>query len=103
MAAVNQHQQLYLAWASVGKEGVEGCARGAAGIKHVVDQHDLLALDGKPDFSFLHHRLGAQGRKVIPVKRDIERAYGYLLLFDMLYHFAQPLSDGNSATPDPDQ
>ncbi len=84
------------------KKGVEGGARGAAGIKHVVDQHDPLTFDGKTNLRFLHHRLGAQGGKVIAVERDIERAHGYFLLFNLLNHFAQPLGDGHSATADSD-
>src|SRR5208282_6077013 len=80
MAAINQHQQLHQARAAMGKKSVEGGARGAAGIKHVVDQHDLLTLDGKADFRFLHHGFGAQCGKVIAIERDIERAHGNFFL-----------------------
>src|ERR1035437_7724929 len=65
----------------MGKKGVESSARGAAGVKHVVDQDDLLALDGKADFHFLHHGFGAECGKVITIKRDIERAHGNFFFF----------------------
>src|SRR5437879_11909504 len=85
------------------KKGVEGGARGAAGIKYVVDQHDLFTLHGKADFRFLHHGLRPQGRKVIAIESDIESTDGNLLLFDLLNHFAQPFGNGDAATADSDQ
>src|SRR5258708_24583781 len=103
MATIDQDQQLHQARAAVRKKGVESCSRGPAGIKHVVDEHDLFTLYGKTNFRFLHHGLRAQGRKVVTIERNIERADGNLLLFDLLNHFAQPLGDGNSTTADSDQ
>src|SRR5258708_7328681 len=91
MATIDQDQQLHQARAAVRKKGVESCSRGPAGIKHVVDEHDLFTLYGKTNFRFLHHGLRAQGRKVVTIERNIERADGNLLLFDLLNHFAQPL------------
>src|SRR4029077_434374 len=60
-------------------------------------------LNGKANFRFLHHGLRPQRRKVIAIKRDIERADRNLLLFDLLNHLAQPFGDGNSATANSDQ
>src|SRR5580658_3356463 len=100
MATVDEHQQLNQAGASMRKEGVKGSAGGAPGIKHVVDQHNLLTFDGKSDFRFLHYGLRSERRKIIAIEGDVERAHGNFLLFDLLNHFAQALGDGYSATAD---
>src|SRR6266566_4956239 len=85
------------------EKSVEGGSRGAAGIKHIVDQYDFFTLYGKTYFRFLHHGLRSQRRKVVTIERDIERADGNLLLFDLLNHLPQPFGDGDAATADSDQ
>ena len=47
VAAIRQHGELHTARAAVVEQGVDRGAHGAAGVEHVVDQHDGRAATGK--------------------------------------------------------
>jgi hypothetical protein len=85
-----KHQQLHEARAAVGEEGIERGARGAAGVKNIVDQDDLLMLRWrKPISALLDDGLGSQGGKVVAIERDVEGAHGNFLLLDLLNHLGR--------------
>src|SRR6185369_16343342 len=46
---------------------------GAAGHQHVIDQHDVDAVDREVNLGGPHHGLGAGAGKVIAVERDVQR------------------------------
>src|SRR6266576_1528986 len=56
MSPVNDDTTLHPAWASVGKERVEGGADRAAGEQHVVDQDDALVFNIQANIGFLNDR-----------------------------------------------
>src|SRR3989339_57146 len=96
-AAVDEHRELdSLGPAKVG-ECVEGRARGAAGIEHVIDQNDVFPLYGEADVGRLHRGLFERAAVIVPVKRNIKRAHGYGAAVHLLDFFRQ--ASGNNGAP----
>src|ERR1035437_4938683 len=85
------------------KQRVHGGTGGASGIEHVVHQHHRLTRDRNFHLGFLHHRLRAEGGKIVAIEGYIERPEQYRFLLDALNNFRQPLRQWNAATPDADQ
>src|SRR4029077_11333599 len=103
MAAIDQHAELDLSGTALLEEGIHGGAHGTSGIEDVIDQHDILAGDGKFRFGFLHYRQGSHSREIVAIQSNIERAHRYLSFFDPPDHLTQTLGEKHSAAADPDQ
>src|SRR5258708_22920718 len=103
MAAVDQHEQLYAARASVEEERVHGGANGPAGEEYVVYEDDFLVADGETDIRSLHHRFGAESGKIVAIERDVERANGYGGFFALPDDLGQALGQRYAATANSDQ
>ena len=56
MAAVDQGKELDARRTAELHHGVERCARGAAGVDHIVDQHDGLARNGEGNVRPVEYR-----------------------------------------------
>ena len=67
MATVDEDSKLNPARTAVVKERVERGADSAAGVEHVINQHHIASDDIASDVTLLHHRLVADGRKVIAI------------------------------------
>src|ERR1700733_4692189 len=66
-AAIDQDQQLNTRWTSLVEQGIQRGADGPAGVKHVVDQDDVLAGDREVDFRRVMDRLFGYGGKVVAI------------------------------------
>ena len=102
MTSVDQYAKLQAFRTARPEQRVHGGTRGAAGIKHVVNQHHRLTCDRNLHLVFLHHGLGAKGRKIVAIESNVERAEQDRFLFDALNNLRQPLRQRNSTTPDAD-
>src|SRR5437660_6292476 len=103
MAAVDEDGQLdHLRPAEVDQR-VEGGANRAAREENVVDQHDGPALDGERDVGAADPRLVGLEAKIVTVERDVERSDRDLGAVDRGDAVGQPLGQGHSARPEPDE
>src|SRR5262245_50306283 len=75
VSTVDHHGELDRARAAEVDQRVHGGAHGPPGEQHVVDQDRDLAVDVDRDVrGRAHHRLGRDGREIVPVERDVEAA-----------------------------
>src|SRR6185369_5810453 len=74
LATIDQHCQLHPTRAAEIDQLIERRANRAAGIKHVVDQNDVAVFDVAGKVGAIDDRLGADGRKVVAIKSDVEHA-----------------------------
>ena len=78
---------------------------GAAGVEHVVDDHDVLAVDVDGNSRLPDDRPRADGLEVVAVERDVERALrhlGFLALGDGRYDLRREL-DAAALNADDDE
>src|SRR3569623_219528 len=73
-AAVDQHRQHYAGGAAIVEDFVEGRADGAAGVEHVVDQHDVAIVHRERQLRGPHRGIEADTGEVVAVKRDVALA-----------------------------
>ena len=91
VAAVGQHGQLHAVGAAVVEQGVDRGADRAAGVEHVVHQHDGHAVEGEVDVRVEDHRLafGPAGRDVVAVEGDVEVAERHRGVDEALHALSQ--------------
>ena len=83
-AAVDQHGQRDARRPAEVGELVERGADRASGVEHVVDDHDVLAVDVDRDLRLPDDRTRSDRLQVVAIERDVERALWHvgLLAFD---------------------
>src|SRR5438128_3808576 len=74
-AAVHQRRKLDFSRAPVVEQLVHRGAHGAPGVEHVVDHHDVPAVDVERDLRGLHLMAQPDGVEIVAVKRDVERPH----------------------------
>src|SRR5205807_8111164 len=62
VSAIDEHEQLHAARASMVEEGIERGANGAARVENVVDEDDVFVSDIETDVHFVHYRFRTGGR-----------------------------------------
>ena len=102
MSAVHQHRQLDRPRPSEINERIQSGTDGPAGVEHVVDEDDVLAIDVEEDLRGLQLRLFKLAQQIIPVQRDIEKANLQLDTLRLLDFPGDPFREEFAARPDPD-
>ena len=103
MAAVNQHGELHSARPAMVEQGVERGPDSAAGIEHVVAEHDVSTLYVETDGPRSHKRTNARRGQIIAVELDIEQACIDGALFDSGDQSSQPFGQRDAAALDAHQ
>ena len=103
VSAVDQHQQLHAIRAAMVEERIERRARGAAGVEHVIDQHDIAAVHIEADLRRVHHGADIVRGEVIAIELDVELPHVYRLLLNGFDQCCQALRQRNTPALDPDQ
>ena len=85
------------------EQGVERGADGAAGVEHVVHEHDVLAGDGELDVGGIVNGFFGDGGKIVAVEIDVEDADGHFALFELLDFGSQTHGQGDAAAADSDE
>src|ERR671924_1111567 len=103
MSAIRQHRQLDAPGSPVVEQCVDGGARRAAGVEHVVDEDDRRVLDWEVDVRGVHHWLviGAADADVVAVEADVDVAERHRLPNKLGDQVAQPSCQDRAATMDP--
>ncbi len=94
VAAVDQGKELDARRTAELHHGVERSARGAAGVDHIVDQHNGLARDGEGNVGPVEHRRVRDCGQIVAVERDVQLADRQLHTVDLLDVFSP---DGGQA------
>ena len=103
MAAVDQGKELDARRTAELHHGVERCARGAAGVDHIVDQHDGLARNGEGNVRPVEYRRVRDRGQIIAVERDVQLADRQLHAVDLLNVFCKAAGQRHTARADADQ
>ncbi|BDZ50669.1 hypothetical protein GCM10025867_29100 [Frondihabitans sucicola] len=100
MAAVDQDGQAHDARATESAQGVERGADGAAGVEHVVDQDDGLAVDATGRKRRGAGRPGGLPPEVVAVERHVDGADGNGFATDRLECATQTIGEMDAASGD---
>ena len=75
------------------------------GVEHVVDEQNLLVVDGKRDLRAADDRLRPDGvaHQVVAIERDVERAGRHVVAGDLLQAAREAPRDVDAARTDADQ
>ena len=84
MPAIDQHEQLHTARASVVKQRIERGANGAARVQHVVHQDDVASVDVETDVALVHRRARPIGRSGRRDRRRYRARRSRSVIFSML-------------------
>ena len=103
VAAVDEHGQPHGARAAEVGQGVEGGPDGAAGVQHVVDEHDDLVVDAARRDRGVHRRPGGLVAQVVAVHRDVEAPDGYLGALDLTDQVGEAVGQLDAAAGDAEQ
>src|SRR4051812_15923959 len=103
MAAVDEHGELDRLGTAEVDQLVEGGAHRAAGVEHVVAEHDDAVVERARQVGALHLGLGGDGGQVVAVERDVEDADGDRLALHPLDLGRDLLRQGDAAGTDADQ
>lgn len=74
MAAIDQDSELNRPHTAKVTKGIQGGAHRAAGIKDIINKHDVPVVDVRRDFGFLYHGLRRNACQVVTIQIDIECA-----------------------------
>src|SRR5271154_3984137 len=103
MAAVNQHAEANAFGAAQIEETVHGGANGAAGVEHVVHDHQVAIIHAEADFVGVHDGLGADGGKSVAIESDVNRADRDIHAGEIFDGFRQAFGEGDAAAAHADQ
>src|SRR5271170_3516690 len=103
MAAVNQHAESDAFGTAQVEEPVHGGANSAAGVEHVVHDHQVAIIHVEIDFVRVDDRLRADGGKIVAVERDVYGADRDLHAGEIFDGFRQTFGEGDAAAADADQ
>ena len=84
VAPVHGHGQLDAPGAAAGEDGLDGGPGGAAGVDHIVHQHQIPVIHIKGQLSTAQLRHIPEAAQIIPVKGDVHAAHGDLPVLDLL-------------------
>src|SRR6204780_5158713 len=103
MAAINQHAKADALGTAQVEKTVHRRTNGTAGVKHIVNDNKVAAVNRKIDFVRMNHGLRSHGGKVVAVQRDIERADGNVDAGRIVNRLSQTLRQGNAPPAYPNQ
>src|SRR5882762_8375276 len=78
MPSVNQHAQAHAFRAPEVEQTIHGGPNRSSGVKHMVDQDEILVVHWKRDVARLQDGVGSDFREVVTIQRDIQRSDGYI-------------------------
>src|SRR5438128_11991935 len=102
-AAIHQHAQRDALGASEVGQLVERGPHGAAGVEHVVHDHDVLVREVARDAGLADHGLRAHSLEVVAVQGDVEGAAGDEHALFLLDELGDPLGQLDAAPLDADE
>jgi hypothetical protein len=91
VATVDEDGQPHDAGPAEVGEGVERSADGAAGVEHVVDQHDDLVVDAARRDVGVHRAAGGLAAQVVAVHGHVERTDRHGVALDLLDQRGEPV------------
>ena len=105
MPAIDQHDQLDFLRPAEIDQRIERRANRPARVEHIVDEQNLLVVDGERNLRAAHERLRADGmpHQVVAIQRDVERAGPHRLVRDLLEHLREALGEHIAARADADE
>src|SRR5699024_7402513 len=103
VAAVDEDREAHDPGAAVVGQGVEGGTHGAAGVEHVVDEHDDPAVDAGRGEARLVRRARGAAAQVVAVHRHVEGADGHRLPLDLADELAESPRELHAAAGDAEQ
>src|ERR1700750_2148096 len=102
MPAIDQGEKLNAAWPAVVEECIERGADSAAGVKHIVNQHNIAGIHIEADGAVLHHRAYVARGKIVAVEVDIQNTAINRMFLDVCNHLCKAVRQGNAAALDSD-
>src|SRR5271155_2632689 len=103
MAAVNQHAESDAFGTAQVEEPVHGGANSAAGVEHVVHDHQVAIIHVEIDFVRVDDRLRADGGKIVAVERDVYGADRNFHAGEIFDGFGEAFRERNAAAAHADQ
>ena len=103
MAAIDKDGKLNAARAACGEHSLDGGARRAACVQHIVNENDVFVVYIRADIGLCYDRLIALVREIVAVKPYIHAAAGNGRILDLLYVIADALGYWHSPSADTDQ
>ena len=76
------------------EERVQRGANGAAGVEHIVDQHDIARVHIKADGARQHYRAYVVRGEIVAVEADVQHAAVNRMLLDVRDHPGETLCQG---------
>src|SRR5580704_7232244 len=102
MAAVNKDAEADALGSAEVEEAVHGGTNGAAGVEHVVHDHEVAIVYAETDFVRVHDGLRAYGGEIVAVERDVYGADWDVHAGEIFDGFRQAFGEWNAAAPDTD-
>src|SRR5262249_30048236 len=96
VAAVNQNAKSDALRAAEVEKTIHSRANSAAGVKHVVNENEVHAVDGKGNVGGLQHGLRRDLRKVIAIKSNVQRADGNVHAVNAAHSLGDALGKGHT-------
>ena len=100
-AAVDQDRKLHLARPAKVHQLVESRTDRSAGVEHVVNEDDILALNVVLEFGAVNYRVCSDRREVITIKRYINYPVEGTVPFEGFDLVNKPFGKRYTAAPDP--
>lgn len=94
MAAVDQHSQLDILGTAVIHDGIQCGTDGAACEQYIVNQNNFLSGHIKGQFIGGKLGMGSIFAQIVPIRGDVQLAYGNRLTLDLLNFFASRQASG---------
>ena len=99
MPAVDEHAKRDTPGASEIEEAIHGGANGAAGVKDVVDEHEVHPVNAKNNVRRLQDGLGRNFGKIVAIERNVQRADGHIHAIDPAHCLSYALGQRYAAAP----
>src|SRR6185295_877515 len=80
-AAIDQDGELHAFGTAKVDQLIKRRADRASGVKHVVNEYDVAVFDIARKVGAVNNRLGADGRKIVAIQRDVENADRWTVAF----------------------
>jgi hypothetical protein len=102
-AAIDEDRELDRTRTAVVEHGVERRSNGAAGVEHVVDEHDAALLDRAGHLARTDTRIRQRGRGVVAVEADVDGAQLGAIAAELDHQLRNPPRKRLTTTADRDE